>query len=141
VFKARRVRAPDGINLEVDGAIRIEAPDLRSAIAATVAYRNGRPTLADTAFHALATIAAPVADRRAPGCSVREGRTRRGEIDRHAVDEPGRTRGPSVGSDRRSGRVRMTASVTIEPFPQRGVTRRSSVQVRVRCIGRSQSNP
>jgi hypothetical protein len=58
-FTATGLQTSDGVNLELDGAVHVEAPDIRSATALTVDLRDGRLTLADASFASPATIAAP----------------------------------------------------------------------------------
>ncbi|GAA0915920.1 hypothetical protein GCM10009558_025330 [Virgisporangium aurantiacum] len=65
-FTATGLQAPDGVNLELDGALRVEAPDIRSAMALTVDFRDGRLNLADASFASPATIAAPEGGKTAP---------------------------------------------------------------------------
>lgn len=63
-FTATGLQAADGVNLELDGAVRVEAPDIRSAMALTVDLRDGRLNLADASFASPATIAGPAGRRR-----------------------------------------------------------------------------
>jgi hypothetical protein len=39
-FNATSVQASESVNLELDGAIRVEAPDIKSAIALTFDFRD-----------------------------------------------------------------------------------------------------
>jgi uncharacterized protein YjbI with pentapeptide repeats len=64
-LRATELRVPDGLHLEVDGGIRIDAPDIRSAVPVTVSFVGGELALANVAFHTPATVATS-GDRAAP---------------------------------------------------------------------------